>query len=66
MKGKPLYVLVDGKTGKELSRIEDPNAYNIECCGILPLPGFDPLYYPYFLVRNATSILIINIRLAKV
>ena len=61
----PGYMLVDCKTRKLLSVIEETNSANRECLKIEKLPYFDEEAMPYILTITATGLNLINVKKAS-
>ena len=58
----PGYLILDRASGIGLKRIIDQIPTNINCRGFWPLPGFDPISYPFIVARNQVAFNLINIK----
>ena len=61
----PGYMVVDCKTRKLLSVIEETNSANRECLKIEKLPYFDEETMPYILTITATGLNLINVKVRR-
>jgi hypothetical protein len=61
------YLLINRNTnGVKPEVIKEPLWCNNLCTDLVPLPGYHPLLFPYFLVKTLRSISLINFNTKKV